>query len=60
VAVETFLDGKLGFTSISRVIERSMNAHTVERVSSLDDVRRVDAWARDKARALAAELELIV
>jgi 1-deoxy-D-xylulose-5-phosphate reductoisomerase len=60
VAVEAFLDGKLGFTSISRVIERSMNAHTVERVSTLDDVRRVDAWARDKARAMVAELELIV
>jgi 1-deoxy-D-xylulose-5-phosphate reductoisomerase len=60
VAVETFLDGKLGFTSISRVIERSMNAHTVERVSTLDDVRRADAWARGKARAMAAELELIV
>ena len=60
VAVEAFLDAKLGFTSISRVIERSMNAHTVERVSTLDDVRRVDAWARDKARAMVAELELIV
>ena len=60
VAVEAFLDAKLGFTSISLVIERSMNAHTVERVSTLDDVRRVDAWARDKARAMVAELELIV
>ena len=60
VAVEAFLDGKLGFTSISRVIERSMNAHTVERVSTLDDVRRIDTWARDKARAMVAELELIV
>ena len=60
VAVDAFLDGKLGFTSISRVIERSMNAHTVERVSTLEDVRRVDAWARDKARAMAAELELTV
>ena len=60
VAVDAFLDGKLGFTSIFRVIERSMNAHTVQRVSTLDDVRRVDAWAREKARAMAAELELAV
>jgi 1-deoxy-D-xylulose-5-phosphate reductoisomerase len=60
VAVDAFLEAKLGFTSISRVIEGAMNAHTIERVSTLDDVRRVDAWARDRARAMAAELELTV
>ena len=27
VAVEAFLDGKLGFTAIPRVIERTMDAH---------------------------------
>ena len=30
VAVEAFLDGKLGFTAIPVVIERTMNAHAVE------------------------------
>ena len=60
IAVEAFLDGKLGFTSIPRVIERTMNAHTVEDVSTEDVVRRVDTWGRDKARAMAAELELTV
>jgi len=59
IAVEAFLDGKLGFTSIPRVIERTMNAHAVEDVSTLDVVRRVDAWARAKARTMAAELELV-
>ena len=47
VAVEAFLDGKLGFTSIPVVIERAMNAHAVESVSTLETVRRVDSWARD-------------
>jgi 1-deoxy-D-xylulose-5-phosphate reductoisomerase len=60
IAVDAFLDGKLGFTSIPRVIERTMNAHTVEDVSTEDVVRRIDTWGRDKARALAAELELTV
>jgi 1-deoxy-D-xylulose-5-phosphate reductoisomerase len=60
VAVETFLDGKLGFTAIPRVIERTMNAHAVEAVSSLETVRRVDAWGRGYARAMAGELELTV
>jgi 1-deoxy-D-xylulose-5-phosphate reductoisomerase len=58
VAVEAFLDGKLGFTAISRVIEQTMNAHQVERVSTLDVVRRVDQWAREHARDMARELEL--
>jgi len=60
VAVETFLDGKLGFTSIPRVIERTMNGHSPESVLTIDVIRRVDAWAREQARAMAAELELII
>ena len=60
IAVDAFLEGKLGFTSIPTVIERTMNAHAVESVSTLDVVRRVDAWGRAYARALAGELELTV
>jgi 1-deoxy-D-xylulose-5-phosphate reductoisomerase len=60
VAVDAFLDGKLGFASIPAVIERSMNAHTVEGVSTIDVVRRVDAWGRAYAREMAGELELTV
>src|SRR5688500_10865285 len=30
VAVEAFLEGKLGFTAIPQVIERTMNAHCAE------------------------------
>ena len=60
VAVDAFLEGKLGFTSIPRVIERTMNAHSPEDVITIDVIRRVDAWAQGKAQAMAAELELIV
>jgi 1-deoxy-D-xylulose-5-phosphate reductoisomerase len=60
VAVEEFLDGKLGFMAIPRVIEKAMNAHDVSRVSSLQVVRNVDAWAREYARETARELELTV
>ncbi len=58
VAVELFLNGRLGFMGIPRVIERTMDAHKVEQVSTLAVVRRVDAWARDQARNAARELEL--
>ncbi len=60
VAVEAFLDGKLGFTSIPRVIQRTMDAHDGEEVHSVAIVRAVDTWAREYARAVARELELTV
>jgi 1-deoxy-D-xylulose-5-phosphate reductoisomerase len=60
VAVESFLEGKLGFTAIPQVIEKTMNAHEVERVSTLEVVRRVDGWARLRAREMARGLELTV
>jgi 1-deoxy-D-xylulose-5-phosphate reductoisomerase len=60
VAVAAFLDGRLGFTAIPSVIERTMNAHTIEGVSTVETVRRVDAWAHRYARDMAAELELTV
>jgi 1-deoxy-D-xylulose-5-phosphate reductoisomerase len=59
IAVELFLDGKLGFTAIPRVIEKTMDAHHTEAVDALDVVRRTDAWAREYAREMARELELI-
>ena len=58
VAVEHFLDGKLGFTAIPRVIEETMDAHAVENVTTLDVVRRVDIWSRESARLKAQALEL--
>jgi 1-deoxy-D-xylulose-5-phosphate reductoisomerase len=60
VAVDAFLEGKLGFTSIPRVIERTMDAHSLEAVDSLEVVRRVDRWARESACSAARELELTV
>jgi 1-deoxy-D-xylulose-5-phosphate reductoisomerase len=60
VAVEAFLDGKLGFTAIPRVIEKAMNAHETEPVSTIDTVRRVDRWAREQAHDAARALELTV
>jgi 1-deoxy-D-xylulose-5-phosphate reductoisomerase len=60
IAVEYFLDGKLGFTAIPRVIRETMDAHDVEKVTTLDVVRRVDQWSRECARHRAQALELNV
>jgi 1-deoxy-D-xylulose-5-phosphate reductoisomerase len=60
IAVEVFLDGKLGFMGIPRVIEKTMDAHDARPVTTLDAVRRADGWAREYARAMARGLELTV
>jgi 1-deoxy-D-xylulose-5-phosphate reductoisomerase len=52
VAVEAFLQERLPFTGIARIIARTMAAHPVESASSLEAVRGVDRWARERARAL--------
>jgi 1-deoxy-D-xylulose-5-phosphate reductoisomerase len=60
VAVHAFLDRKLGFTMIPRVIQETMDAHTTEPASTLQAVRRTDQWAREYAYGVARELELAV
>jgi 1-deoxy-D-xylulose-5-phosphate reductoisomerase len=57
VAVASFLEGRLGFTSIPLVIERTLNEHQAESVLTLELIRRVDAWAHERAGALAARPE---
>jgi 1-deoxy-D-xylulose-5-phosphate reductoisomerase len=60
VAVEGFLEGKLGFMAIPRVIEKTMDAHHEVPVETLRVVRSVDAWAREHAEEVARGLELKV
>jgi 1-deoxy-D-xylulose-5-phosphate reductoisomerase len=60
LAVAWFLEGRIGFTSIARVIEQAMDAHVPEEVATLAAVRRVDAWARLCAQEIARGLEFKV
>jgi 1-deoxy-D-xylulose-5-phosphate reductoisomerase len=48
VAVAAFLDGRVPFTGIPRLIERALERHDADGVAEprdLDDVRAVDRWA---------------
>jgi 1-deoxy-D-xylulose-5-phosphate reductoisomerase len=58
VAVAAFLEGRLAFTSIPRVIEQAMDAHAGTAAPTLDDVRALDTWARQTTQTLAAAAEL--
>ena len=58
MAVARFLDGRISFPAIARVIEQTMGAHRPAEVTTLAGVRAVDAWAREHALEMAREVEL--
>ena len=53
VAVAQFLEGRIGFTAIARLIEATMNAHRPSAVATLAEVRSVDKWAREYSQEIA-------
>ncbi|OFV92368.1 MAG: 1-deoxy-D-xylulose-5-phosphate reductoisomerase [Acidobacteria bacterium RIFCSPLOWO2_12_FULL_65_11] len=58
VAVARFLEGRIGFTAIPLVIERTLDAHGAADVDTIERVREIDLWARDYAREIAGAIEL--
>jgi 1-deoxy-D-xylulose-5-phosphate reductoisomerase len=51
VAVAAFLENRLSFPGIWRLVEETMNRHTSQSQTSLDDILDADAWARATASA---------
>jgi 1-deoxy-D-xylulose-5-phosphate reductoisomerase len=60
IAVARFLEGRIAFTAIAHVIERTMAAHEPTDVHTLAMVRAVDQRARVHAADVARGLELKV
>ena len=57
VAVESFLDGRLPFSGIPGIIARAMDRHSPAPADSVAAVRRIHAWARERAEAEVRELQ---
>jgi 1-deoxy-D-xylulose-5-phosphate reductoisomerase len=53
VAVEAFLEGRIGFDDLPRVIVSVMEAHEPREASSIDVILQADAWAREAAAEAA-------
>lgn len=51
VAVALFLEGRIGFTDISALVETTLEAHRPTDVLALEDVLVADRWAREYAQA---------
>lgn len=56
IAVEAFLDGRIGFVQIAETIERTMNAHSAHKLVSIDEVLKADMWSRETAREICREM----
>jgi len=52
IAVAAFLERRIGFRKIHRVIEKTMEAHASLRPKEVGEILEVDRWAREKASAL--------
>ena len=52
VAVRAFLDGRIGFREIHRIIEKTMQRHASQRITNIGVVVDVDRWSRATAAAL--------
>lgn len=55
VAVAAFLEGRLPFLGIPRVVEETMGAHTPRPIQDLAHVLEVNRWAREYAQRLIEE-----
>lgn len=51
-AVQAFLDQRLSFAKIPKVIEKTMSRHSVAEHTSLDDILEADKWARIEAEGV--------
>jgi 1-deoxy-D-xylulose-5-phosphate reductoisomerase len=52
IAVAAFLDRRVAFDDIPRIVERVMDSHTAERATDLESVEAADEWARSAAAKL--------
>ncbi len=57
IAVEAFLDEKIGFLDIPSIIEKTMEAHNTSSILSMEEVLEADSWARATAKK---ELSLLM
>lgn len=55
VAVDAFLQGRMGFTAIQEVVREVIEAFPVEDIRDLDDVLKADALARLRAEGIIVE-----
>lgn len=56
VAVDLFLKGRIGFLDIPEIVEKTLEMHSGNDKTSLDDIEAADVWGRAKATELAGAI----
>jgi 1-deoxy-D-xylulose-5-phosphate reductoisomerase len=56
IAVEAFLEGKIGFLDIPELIEKTMETHQPHQVDSIETVIEADRWARNAAQFILKKM----
>jgi 1-deoxy-D-xylulose-5-phosphate reductoisomerase len=56
IAVQAFLDGKIGFSDIHGIVRDTMDNHTVFTSPGLNEILWSDSWARDAATTAVERL----
>jgi 1-deoxy-D-xylulose-5-phosphate reductoisomerase len=57
-AVEAFLNEKISFTEIPRVVSKTMAEHKVLKGESVEEVISVSNWARQKSEEVIEALQI--
>ena len=52
IAVDAFLNGKIKFADIPKIIEKTMSAHENKKDYSIEDVYNSDIWSKDYTRSI--------
>jgi 1-deoxy-D-xylulose-5-phosphate reductoisomerase len=50
VAVHAFLEGRIGFTTIPKIVEKVLSSHRAARTVTLESIIETDRWARETAK----------
>jgi 1-deoxy-D-xylulose-5-phosphate reductoisomerase len=56
VAVNAFLEGKIGFLDIPHVIEETMEKHETFPLASIDEAIEADQWAQSRAKEILEKM----
>ena len=56
IAVQAFLDRRIGFLGIAATIRRTMDAHIPREILTLEDALQADVWARGHASGIVEVL----
>lgn len=55
IAVQGFLDRRIGFTDIAEVVEETLARQPIEKAATIEDIIEIDLASRETARRIVAE-----